>query len=358
MVLFVVAAGFLTALFIFRRLSPPEFSEASPGAPVQLPQDEAAHFDVTTEWWYYTGFLAGEEDMQYAFELVFFKVFVPEDVKIAGIVPIEWISNPLYFSHLAISDLVAGEHVFYERSSFPFFWQADARQDRFQVQNGDWRAWGEAGRHYLRASDGRYYLRLDLAETNPAVLHGPSGSGVVAMGKGGNSHYYSHTDLEGIGLLYIDGVPYPVHASVWMDHQWGSWDSHSGFSGWDWFSLRLDDGSEIMLFDFRGPYDGVLAESGGTWIAQDGTTEHLTAGDYSLEVLERWTSRDTGAVYPAKWHLIVPAHDYEATVTAAFPEQEMSVQFGPIYWEGAVQVEGSVDGVGFVEMTGYADEHR
>ena len=53
--------------------------------------------------------------------------------------------------------------------------------------------------------------------------------------------------------------------------------------------------------------------------------------------------------------MTVPDHGLEAMVEATFPEQEMPIQFGPIYWEGTVTVSGALDGVGFVEMTGYAD---
>jgi predicted secreted hydrolase len=139
-----------------------------------------------------------------------------------------------------------------------------------------------------------------------------------------------------------------------MDHQWGSWDFHDGLSGWDWFSLRLDDGSQLMLFGFRDSEGSIQSGAGGTWVAADGTAEHLLGGDYSLEVLEEWASPDTGAVYPVKWRLAVPSHSVDATVEATFPEQEMAVQFGPVYWEGSVTVDGTVSGVGFVELTGYA----
>jgi predicted secreted hydrolase len=31
----------------------------------------------------------------------------------------------------------------------------------------------------------------------------------------------------------------------------------------------------------------------------------------------------------------------------------MVVRLGPVYWEGSVAVSGTLEGVGFVEMTGY-----
>jgi predicted secreted hydrolase len=173
------------------------------------------------------------------------------------------------------------------------------------------------------------------------------------MGQGGTSYYYSEPDLDGLGLLYVNGTPVAVTATAWMDHQWGSWQSHGGYAGWDWFSLRLEDGDRVMLFQFRDQDGSIQAGSAGTWIEAGGGSQHLDAGDWGIEVLERWTSPDTGATYPVRWHVSVPHHSLDTVVEATFPGQEMAVQFGPQYWEGSVTVTGSDAGLGFVEMTGY-----
>jgi predicted secreted hydrolase len=352
--LLVLAAGLMTAFFIFRQPTPLQFQQATPGQPVSFPRDEAAHFDVQGEWWYYTGFLTGQDQQSNGFELVFFKVYMPSDVRIANVVPLEWVSNPLYFAHFAISDEAGQKHVFFERSNFPIFWGADASSDQYQVHNGDWRAWGSLSEHHLRAAGGRYRLRLDLESNKPPALHGPGASGVIDIGQAGTSYYYSEPDLQGVGLFYEDGVPQVVEATAWMDHQWGSWRIHGGYKGWDWFSLRLDDDNQIMLFNFRNEDGSVQSEeSSGTWIYADGTTQHLTYADYTIEVLDQWTSLDTSAAYPVKWHLTVPGQGVDVTVTATFPEQEMAAKLGPVYWEGTVTVEGTAPGVGFVELTGY-----
>jgi len=353
-----LAAGLMTAIFIFRHPTPIEFQQATASQPVRFPRDEAAHFDAGTEWWYYTGFLRGPDDRHHAFELVFFKVYLPPSVRLGNVVPLGWINNPVYFGHLALTDLSSGEHLFFERASFPQFWEAGARQDRFEVHLGDWRVWGGQGQHYLRASAGPYRLRLDLTSDQAPVLHGPEGVGVIAMGQAGTSYYYSEPDLNGLGLLYVDGTPEGVVATAWMDHQWGSWQSHGGYAGWDWFSLRFEDGKRVMLFEFRNEDGSIQAESGGTWIEASGDTQHLEAKDLSIDVLERWTSPDTGATYPVTWHVSVPGHSLDVVVEATFPGQEMAVQFGPQYWEGSVAVSGSSTGVGFVEMTGYAGVAR
>ena len=354
--LLILAAGLVTAIFIFRHPTPSEFVQAAVDEPVRFPRDEAAHFDAQAEWWYYTGFLDGEDGQQYGFELVFFKAYVPEDVLVGNVLPLKVTNNPIYFAHFAISDQATGEHVFFERVSFPKFWQAGASEDWFDVWNGDWRAWRSKGATHLQASGGRYRLRLALEAIKPQVLHGPEGAGVVEMGQAGTSYYYSQPTMVGAGFLYVDGKRQTVHATTWMDHQWGSWQSHDGYAGWDWFSLRLDDGSRVMLFDFRDEDGNIQPGSAGTWIGADGSAEHLAGSDYTIRALEHWTSPETGGIYPVRWQVTVPAHALDVIVEATFPEQEMPILFGPIYWEGTVTVSGTSDGVGFVEMTGYADE--
>lgn len=363
--LLLVAAGCMTALFIYRQPTPAEFEVASPIRPVALPCDAAAHDKVRTEWWYYTGFVEAGDGQEYGFELVFFKAFLPPQMQLPGGVPLNFISNPLYFAHFAVSDQAAKQHVFYSRSSFPRFWEAGAREDRFEVWNGSWRAWSDmqgaedgltcsgGEKHYLRAAAGPYALRLDLAASRPAVLHGLDSTGVLAMGQSGASSYYSFTDLEGLGTLTVDGKREIVRARAWMDHQWGSWAMHGGLAGWDWFGLRLDDGTRLMLFGFRDEQGGVQVESSGTWIAADGALTHLDAADFEVQALDYWTSTATGARYPVRWQVAVPGKSLDVTVTATFPEQEVATGLGPDYWEGTVAVAGTASGEGFVELTGY-----
>jgi len=349
--LLLLAAGVMTALFIFRHSTPVEFQQATASQPVSFTRDEAAHFDAQTEWWYYTGFLTGEDGQSYGFEVVFFKAYMPPQVRIGNVLPLNLLSNPIYFAHFAVSDEAVQEHAFFEQASFPAFWDAGARDDRYRVWNGDWRAWGGDGEHHLRAAAGRYALRLDLDSAKPPILQGPQG--VEDMGQAGTSYYYSYTDLSGVGLLYVDGVRHVVQATAWMDHQWGSWKVHGALAGWDWFSLRLDDDSQVMLLSFRDDEGNVQPESGGTWIAADGSSHLLSLDDYTLETLEVWTSPDTGAIYPIKWHVTIPDYGLDIVVEATFPEQELATHLGPIYWEGSVTVDGTVDGVGYVELIGY-----
>ena len=73
---------------------------------------------------------------------------------------------------------------------------------------------------------------------------------------------------------------------------------------------------------------------------------------FQIEILDYWTSPRSKGRYPAKWRLMIPDLAIDLTITPLISDQEMSVS--TVYWEGAVRVEGSQTGFGYVEMTGYA----
>lgn len=54
-----LAAGLMTAIFIFRHPRPVEPRRVMAKLPVGFPRGQAAHFDETTETWYDTGYPSG-----------------------------------------------------------------------------------------------------------------------------------------------------------------------------------------------------------------------------------------------------------------------------------------------------------
>ena len=128
--------------------------------------------------------------------------------------------------------------------------------------------------------------------------------------------------------------------------------------GWDWFSLQLDDGSELMLYQMRTRGGGLDPASSGTFIARDGTTQHLRRADYQLTPLREWKSPQTGGRYPIAWQLAVPKLGLQLRIDTPLAAQELVLQ--PIaYWEGLIDFTGTragtaVRGHGYMELTGYA----
>ena len=108
-----------------------------------------------------------------------------------------------------------------------------------------------------------------------------------------------------------------VTGTAWMDHEWFTQQLDPSQRGWDWFSVQLDNGTELMLFELRRTDGTIDPYSSGTYIAKDGRATHLKRGDFELQPLEYWTSPKTGAQYPVKWRISVPSLGIALECTAA-----------------------------------------
>jgi predicted secreted hydrolase len=141
-----------------------------------------------------------------------------------------------------------------------------------------------------------------------------------------------------------------------MDHEFGTSTLGVEQIGWDWFSIQLNNETEIMLFQIRENDGSISQFSSGTVIYRDGITENLEMSDFNIEVLNTWQSSDR-ITYPGKWKVTVDKLDIALEIIPLIEDQEMNLFFR--YWEGAVQINGifegkEVSGYGFVELTGYA----
>jgi predicted secreted hydrolase len=146
-----------------------------------------------------------------------------------------------------------------------------------------------------------------------------------------------------------------------MDHEFGSNQLAQDQLGWDWFSLQLDDKSELMLYVMRRKDGSIDPYSSGTQVDADGKTRHLALADFKIEAVNKWKSPTSGAVYPMGWKVSVPSANLALEIAPFFPAQELDTKKSTkvTYWEGSVSLHGtikgqSVQGFGYVEMTGYA----
>ena len=214
--------------------------------------------------------------------------------------------------------------------------------------------------HHLEASQAGYKINLTLTPEKKAALHG-NPPGIQSMGPGGTSYYVSYTRMKvsgtfskNCGFLGLGCETVKVTGEAWNDHQWGDFDV-SSYAGWDWFSVQFADDTELMLYFIRAADGSYLAQA-GSFVNREGQTLHLAAKDITLTPTGKtWTSPATGAIYPVQWRVQVPKNGVDVTVTPDFPAQEMNTRAstGIVYWEGSVEVEGSRNGVGYVELTNY-----
>jgi predicted secreted hydrolase len=333
------------------------FAHAREPRRFRLPADHGPHYEYQTEWWYYTGQLASGSGRRFGFQLTFFRRGLsPGPPPDAGSLA----TNQVYFAHLAITDAASGRHVFVERVARGAGGLAGASGEPFAVWLENWKAEARSADGSvleLRARDRELSLGLTLEASKPLVLHGDRGLSAKGDAPGNASYYVGYTRLAARGEIAAGGEAVAVSGEAWFDHEWSTSALGTGAVGWDWFSLQLDGGRELMYFQIRREDGSVEPVSGGTLVAPDGSTRRLAREAVALDVLSRWTSPETGGVYPSRWRLRVPGEGLDLLVEPWLAEQEMRTSF--LYWEGAVSVSGTasgrpVTGRGYVEMTGYA----
>ena len=141
-----------------------------------------------------------------------------------------------------------------------------------------------------------------------------------------------------------------VDGSAWMDREWSTSALEPDQAGWDWFSLQLDDGSDLMYYRLRTKAGETHPLSAGSLLSKGGARRGLTAKMVGLEPLRWWQSKE-GERYPVAWKLKIPEANIDLSIEAAFDDQLMETSVR--YWEGAVRVSGSHTGKGYMELSGY-----
>ncbi|MEM9399308.1 MAG: lipocalin-like domain-containing protein [Verrucomicrobiota bacterium] len=325
----------------------------------EFPRDHGSHPDFQTEWWYFTGNLKSEDNKHYGYQLTFFRQGIQKNPSQANT---RWTLRDYYFSHFTITDVANQTFHTAERQTRGTLDHTHYAEDRMNINLKDWSITQNADEpetFTLQASDGKagISLRLTLTAVKPKVFHGRNGLSQKTSGVGNASYYYSFPRLATRGLLKIGEDEIVVTGSSWFDHEFMSNWLDEDLLGWDWFSLQLNNGEELMLYHLRRK-SGIDPLSKGSHIDKDGHKTHLNLDDYQIEILDSWKSPDNGTNYPAKWRITFG--DYELTVTPQVEHQELTVHIPTesSYWEGTCKIEGTyrgqpVSGYGYAELTGY-----
>jgi len=362
-VLIAAAWTFDSSLALAADPSPTPFHQATAGYLYSFPRDHGSHPAYKTEWWYYTGHLRSKTGRSFGFELTFFRrAMPPNDIKT---LPSKWSINHVYLAHFAVTDITGKGFHFSEILSREGLGKAGADESRLHVWIDDWRAEAatdQTGIHTLTAHDKTHALTLTLQPAKPLVTHGTDGISRKEAGTDHASHYLSFTRLTTAGRLTINGEQFDVTGTSWMDHEFGSSDLGKDQVGWDWFSIQLEDHTELMLYRMRRKDGSSDLASSGTIVEEDGRTRHLAVTDFQIESTATWTSPTSKATYPSQWRLTLPSHNLELDVTPLLADQELRTSRSTkvTYWEGAVTVTGTkqgrpVKGHGYVELTGYVE---
>jgi predicted secreted hydrolase len=267
-------------------------------------------------------------------------------------------------AHFAITDISGEKYRFAQRINRSGVGWAGASTGQYHVWNQDWEVrLNERGEHHLIARNDAISIDLVLLQGKLPVRHGRNGFSQKGSQSGNASLYYSMTRMPTSGQLSFEGRNYSVAGLTWMDHEFGTSFLEEGQVGWDWFSIQLEDGTDLMLFQLRRVDGQVDSHSSGTWVDAAGHATPLQMGDCTMKGTESWQSDQSGAQYPTKWQIHCAPLRLDLTVKPTVLNQELRTKesTGVNYWEGAVEVTGTregspVKGRGYLEMTGYGGQ--
>ncbi len=339
-----------------------EWAVSKPGWAYEFPKDHGNHGEFKTEWWYFTGNLRAEGGREFGYQLTFFRQGItPPSER----VPAEsrFVAGDVYLVHFAVTDLADEVYYHGQLASRGAFDEAGAvvvagdgnEPRRLAWLQGSSVSLLPGGGFRIVGKDADAEIDLTLSPTKSPVVHGKDGVSQKAAGVGRASYYYSLTSLATTGTVKVGEEEFSVEGKSWFDHEWATNQLGEDQVGWDWFSLQFDDGTELMVFQIRQRGGGRDVHSSGTFVGTDGVGVSIADHEFSLEAGRTWTSPETGAIYPLEWKLAVPKLGLDLTVAARLDGQEQVLE--PVsYWEGSVRASGSHEGVGYLEMTGYAGE--
>lgn len=360
------------SLLLASAASLPEWQTAQPDYPWTFPQDHWAHPEYKTEWWYFTGHLHSTEDpnRRFGYQFTFFRIGLQTqpDSPQSG-----WAADDLIMGHAAISDLQENRHLFSETlyREVPFLGEFSLYPESLiawsQAPAGTDQKWrlswnGEAFDFQIQDDGLGIGFELSTRPLKGLVFQGPNGYSRKGHNLSAASQYYSFTRLATRGTLTLDNQNFPVQGESWMDKEFGSNQLAENQAGWDWFSLQLIGGRELMLYLLREP-SGKTDFARGTWVSSSGTARYLEPEEWTLEVKSSWLSPESGARYPSGWIIRLPAEHLEMEITPELTDQENRSRLlkNLNYWEGAVSIRnrrGEKLGRGYVELTGYVKDSR
>ena len=336
----VVLSGLIFLLVLFTGYFAYEIVSSKPAAEwqeisaktyarIQLPKDDAPH-NTPIEWWYYNGHLKTASGKTYSFH---YTIFLVNGLSLHSVSHVSLADHQLQKNYTTQIRTAGGGSDTESKHGFLF-------------NHSGWLMSGANGIDILIVNSAQFDFDLKLETIKSPVFHGDKG--IISMKNAGNSFYYSRPLLTVSGSLKIHGNSEKVTGEAWFDHQWGDFKATS--ITWNWFSLMLDDGTDIMIYQFYDKNGDQLLNTGT--LTKDGVTLLLSDNDIRLTPLDTWSSKISGIIYPVQWKIELPSQNINLTTKAIVDDSEFDARLTTynIYWEGAIKVEGNRMGKGFVEM--------
>ncbi|MFT5704884.1 MAG: putative secreted hydrolase [Shewanella sp.] len=333
------------------------YTQVDKNRAIVFPQDHLAHPDFRQEWWYLTANLETAQGEKLGLQWTQFRIaLTPENsaempvdtLTTAKSSSSDWVSKQIYMTHAALT--TKDEHFAEERWSRQHPQLANVSAAPLSIKIDDWQ-WTGTGAHLfpatLAVAGEQFSYQLTLDSSAPYQRQGEQGYSVKSADGSVASHYYSQPFIQISGQVTLQGESQSVTGKAWLDREWSSQFLNKTQAGWDWFALRLDDGSTLMLFQLRGQTDTHF--NSGRRMFADGSGRNITSEDIAIKA-SSWHKIDSTR-YPTSWQLSIPSENIDLEIDALNPNAKMPLSIS--YWEGPVLISGSHKGEGYMELTGY-----
>ena len=302
--------------------------------------------DTESDWWYITSHFVTESGKKFSYTVVYFGENPTYYTRQTAIVDI---TNKTYYRHWLKGNFTS------EKYSLNL---------TYSNSNGDHDYWYQISMNKLfnyrlfTEIDELYALNVTLSANKLPLING--GIGVIPMGYDGDSYYYSQTNLTINGTFIHDGIIETIQGIAWIDRQWGNW-SRTGYDGWEWFALQLNDDTQIMLYLFFDPKTGEMITPTLDIMFNNGSYVDLDENEFDIEYLGYWEASDVPGnwrnlfvkrYYSSGWIITIPKYNINLSITPIIKNQRVSTTG----WEGSCYVNGTHDGtiinsISTVELT-------
>ncbi|MCH1929616.1 carotenoid 1,2-hydratase [Shewanella sp. A25] len=349
------------------------FLSVTPNAPLRFPEDHLAHKGFRQEWWYFTANLKTTNGEPLGVQWTQFRVALAPETNHSQIESVKtdftnaesvksiganWATQQLYFAHSALTS--KDNHLAHEKWSRAHPRLAGVSANPYLIYLDDWRWQSDKATLLpadLRVNNSDFSFNLQLSSQAPLQLQGDKGYSIKSLDGKVASYYYSQPFIEVSGQVERNGQVEEVTGLGWLDREWSSQFLTKAQQGWDWFALRLDDDSTLMVFQLREVSSGKSSTGQAFYSARrmfkDGTGRNITSRDnpkaIEMKVLKFYDTQT--ARYPVEWQISIPSEQINLKVAPLNLNSSMALSTS--YWEGPVSLNGSHSGVGYMELTGY-----
>jgi predicted secreted hydrolase len=333
------------------------YAQARPGQLLVFPRDHGAHPDYRIEWWYLTANLNDPDGNTYGIQWTLFRLAAQPPV---GREPGDMgLDDQVFMAHFAVS--TANDHMSFQRYAHggqdPNTSRAGVTAEPFSAWMDDWTLRSSSSDWLpleVKARQDETSIHLQLQSSKPLILQGENGFSQKHP-EGGGSFYYSQPFLKASGDLLVNGQRVSVTGEAWLDREWSSQFLQGNQVGWDWFSIHLENGEKLMLFQLREGAGETQANNflHGALISADGNSTPLDPAQIQMEVVQ-WVDV-AGRALPLNWRMELPQIQRSFDIKTLHPDQWLEVDFP--YWEGVIIVTGTGpqnNGRGYMELTGYS----